>query len=248
VPDVTGFRAKMGVIVPSTNTVVEADFNDMRIPGVTFHAGRMYIERPALDSDETFEDLLKQLRASIATAIRDVMTCKPDYMVMGMSAETFWGGLEGNRRFAERVRGLSGGLGVSTGADACRAALEIFKAKHISVLSPYQPIMREQIIKYFEDWGFKVIRYKALKCPSATAIAEVRPEDLRPVLKELDGHDVDAIVQCGTNLSMVKLAAEAEGWLGKPVIAINTATLWHAYRAKGFTDKLYGFGSLLSDH
>jgi maleate isomerase len=31
-PDVVGFRAKMGVIIPSTNTVVEADFSDMRIP------------------------------------------------------------------------------------------------------------------------------------------------------------------------------------------------------------------------
>ena len=48
-PDVTGWRAKFGVIVPSTNTVVEHDFNRMAPPGVTFHAGRMYIERPALD-------------------------------------------------------------------------------------------------------------------------------------------------------------------------------------------------------
>ena len=51
-----------------------------------------------------------------------------------------------------------------------------------------------------------------------------------------------------TNLSMVRLAADAEGWLGKPIIAINTATLWHAYRMNGFMDKLYGFGSLLSEH
>jgi maleate isomerase len=247
-PDVTGFRAKMGVIVPSTNTVVEADFNEMRIPGVTFHAGRMYIERPALDSNETFEDLLGQLRGSIATAIRDVMTCRPDYMVMGMSAETFWGGLEGNQRFTDRVRTLSGGLRVSTGADACRAALEVHQARRISVLTPYQPIMREQIAAYFEDCGFRVVKYQDLKCASATAIADVRPEELRPVLRDLDGPGVDAIVQCGTNLSMVGLAAEAEGWLGKPVIAINTATLWHAYRGNGFPDRLYGFGSLLRDH
>lgn len=65
---------------------------------------------------------------------------------------------------------------------------------------------------------------------------------------ELDGPDIDAIVQCGTNLSMIRLAADAEGWLGKPVIAINTATLWHAYRTNGFADTLYGFGSLLSEH
>jgi maleate isomerase len=54
--------------------------------------------------------------------------------------------------------------------------------------------------------------------------------------------------QAFTNVSMVRLAAEAEGWLGKPVIAIHTATLWHAYRANGFTGKLYGVGSLLSEH
>lgn len=40
----------------------------------------------------------------------------------------------------------------------------------------------------------------------------------------------------------------AEGWLGKLVIAINTATLWHAYRASGLTDRAYGFGSLPSEH
>ena len=47
---------------------------------------------------------------------------------------------------------------------------------------------------------------------------------------------------------MVRLADEAEGWLAKPVIAINAATLWHAYREHGFDDKLYGFGALLRDH
>jgi len=46
---------------------------------------------------------------------------------------------------------------------------------------------------------------------------------------------------------MVKLAAEAEQWLGKPVIAINTATYWHALRANGITDKIYGLGRLLEE-
>jgi len=90
-PDVVGWRAKLGVIVPSTNTVVEHDFNRMAPPGVTCHTGRMYIEHPVLDSDAAFEAILGEIRTSIKTAIRDVMTCVPDYLVMGMSAETFWG-------------------------------------------------------------------------------------------------------------------------------------------------------------
>ncbi len=58
---------------------------------------------------------------------------------------------------------------------------------------------------------------------------------------------MDAIVQVGTNLSMVRLAAAAEMWLGKPVIAINTATYWHALRANGITDRMEGFGRLLAE-
>jgi len=246
-PDVVGFRAKMGVIIPSTNTVVESDFWDMRIPGATFHTGRIYIAQPNLSSDAAMENLLAQVQTAIEVAVRDVMTCKPDYLLMGMSAPTFWGGQEGSQRFAEKMRTLSG-LKISMGSEACRAALEVYKAKRIAVFTPYQPIMRQQIVRYFEDCGFQVVRYKDLRCPSATAIAEITPADLRPVLQELDGPDIDALVQCGTNLSMIRLAADAEGWLGKPVIAINTATLWHGYRANGFTDKLYGFGSLLSEH
>jgi maleate isomerase len=242
--DVAGFRATMGVIVPSTNTIVESDFWDMRIPGVTFHTGRIYIGHPALDSDEAMECLLRQVDASIEVALRDVMTCEPDYLVMGMSAPTFWGGVEGNRRFVERVHALTG-LKISTGAEACRAALDTLHAKRISVLTPYQPVMRREIVTFFEECGFQVIRYKDLRSPSATAIARITPAELRPVLTELNGPDIDAIVQCGTNLSMVRLAAEAEASLRKPVIAINAATLWHAYRANGFADRLHGFGSLL---
>jgi maleate isomerase len=93
--------------------------------------------------------------------------------------------------------------------------------------------------------GFSVVRDIALKRTSWTAIAETTPAECVAAIKEIDGDDVDAIVQVGTNLSMVKLAAMAEMWLGKPVIAINTATYWHALRTRGITDKVEGCGTLL---
>lgn len=247
-PDVVGYRAKFGVIVPSTNTVVEADYNRMAPHGVTFHTGRMYIARPALDSDEAFETLLRDIRASRAIAVRDVVTCKPDYIVMGMSAETFWGGAAGNARFIEEVRAQAGGLGVSTGASACRAGLERLGCKRLAVLSPYQPVADANVTRFFEESGFTVVRFTGLRCPSATAIADVAERELVPVLRKLDGDDVDAIVQVGTNLSMVRLADAAERWLGKPVLAINAVTLWHALRANGITDQFPGCGSLLREH
>jgi maleate isomerase len=59
---------------------------------------------------------------------------------------------------------------------------------------------------------------------------------------------VDAVVQCGTNLAFAEVAALAEFWLEKPVVAINTATYWHALRSMGLEDRIDGFGSLLTDH
>jgi maleate isomerase len=64
----------------------------------------------------------------------------------------------------------------------------------------------------------------------------------------VDGDDVDALVQVGTNLSMVRLADEAERWLKKPVVAINAATWWLALRQNGIKDRIEGCGSLLRDH
>ena len=59
-PDVAGFRAKFGVLIPSTNTIVEADCSALHIPGVTFHTGRMYIAHHKLGSDRAFEQLLAE--------------------------------------------------------------------------------------------------------------------------------------------------------------------------------------------
>jgi maleate isomerase len=247
-PDAVGYRMKFGVIVPSTNTVVEADYNQMAPHGVTFHTGRMYIAEPVMDSDAAFQAVLGQIRASIEVALRDVMTCKPDYIIMGMSAETFWGGVAGNAAFIERVRAQTG-LPVSTGASACRAALERYGVTRIAVLSPYQAIADTHVTGFLEESGFKVVRFKGLRCPTATSIAEVPEASLRKILvEELNGPDVEAIVQVGTNLSMVRLADEAERWLGKPVLAINAVTLWHALRANNIADQRLGGGSLLREH
>ena len=98
---------------------------------------------------------------------------------------------------------------------------------------------------YFKDMGYETVRDVPLRAPSWTGIAQIPERRLRETIRELDGPDVDAILQVGTNLSMVRLAAAAELWLGKPVIAINTATYWHALRANGIADRMRGFGALL---
>ena len=246
-PNYIGHRAKVGVIIPSTNTAVEYDMQKLILPGVTWHPARFWVESPALDNDDAFLHFLDLIRQEIPVAIRDVMTSFPTHIMMGMSAETFWGGVEGNQQFTDRVNKQIGEVGLTTGANACNEALEVFGAKTISVLTPYQPIGDQQVKKYFTELGYNVKKVVGLKCESATSIAETPDDDVLDAVRELDGPDVDAIVQVGTNLSTVDLFPVLEKWLKKPCLSINMVTLWHALRASGVDDKIDGMGWLFEN-
>jgi maleate isomerase len=244
--DVLGWRKLLGVIAPSTNTVVQPDMERMRPEGVTNHFSRIYVEDPLALSNEDFIAGTTAIAENTLDAVRSVMTCRPDYLVLGMSAITFYGGVEGSRKWKKQVEDLAG-IGASTGAESVAAALHAYGARSVSFVSPYYPVANAEVRSFLEESGFAVKRDVPLECRRWTDIAKVGPDSLREVIAELDGDDVDAIVQVGTNLSMVDLAAEYEAKLGKPVIAINTATYWHALRAQGITDKIEGMGRLLAE-
>ena len=161
-PHALGWRAAMAVIAPSTNTVVEADFNRMCPPGVTVHVGRIHIRDQAMGDDDAMGNLIVQIRAEIEAACERVLTCEPDYVVMGMSAETFWGGADGSAAFLERIERIVG-LPVSTGAAACQAALARYGARRIGVVTPYQPVGDQQVVRFFSDIGYEIAALEGLR-------------------------------------------------------------------------------------
>src|SRR5215470_10754123 len=137
-----GSRGRIGVIIPS---------------GVTWHFGRFFVEQPDLSSDNMFLAFIEAIRKTIPDAIRDIMTCEPSYIMLGMSAETFWGGLEGNAEFEARLRELIGpAIGLTSGAAALKAALDAFGAKTVAALTPYQPVGDEQVRRFLEESGYRV--------------------------------------------------------------------------------------------
>jgi maleate isomerase len=218
--------------------------DDLRVAGVTAHYARIFVENLAVGDNASFKALTDAITRSVDEAVKSVLTCQPDHIVMGMSAITFYGGIAGAEAFRARIADISG-LNVSTGAIATAEALKRFGARRIAFLSPYFPNANAEVKNFFEEHGFEVMRDRCLQCESPVAIAHVQPDRLRGVLAELDGPDVDAIVQVGTNLSMLDLCAAAEQVLGKPVISINAATWWHGLRAIGVADQVWGKGRLL---
>ena len=231
-------RAQIGVIIPSTNTGVEYDLQKFALDGVTWHPSRFWIElrnwkdevdSTGDDADTVFERFLEIMRDEIPISLRNVISAKVNHIMLGMSAETFWGGLEGSIEFEKKIREHIGDLGLTTGATATKDALECFKAKRIAVITPYPEVGDENVRQYFSEIGYEVKAVKGLNRPSATAIAETPIPMVLDAIREIDGDDVDAIVQCGTNLSCVDLFPMLEHTLGKPLIPINVATSNHQF-------------------
>jgi maleate isomerase len=246
--DSLGFRLKLGIIAPSTNTSVQPEMEGMRPYGVTNHFGRLYIPDDPIKNDDDFNRLMANIRATMEDAAHSVMTCQPDRLVLGMSSETFWDGLDGSDRLAARMREIAG-KPVTMGSDAVRAALGVYGGvRRIAVITPYMPVGDAQVRRFFTDCGFEIVALKGLKGESPVKYAHVSERELRDAINEVNSPSVQAIVQVGTNLAMARLAGIAEFWLDKPVIAINTAIYWHALRESGVADRVTGFGSLLLNH
>ncbi|MBL8358974.1 MAG: hypothetical protein JNN18_00670 [Rubrivivax sp.] len=245
--DSLGWRKKFAVLVPSTNTSVQPEFDAMRPPGVTNHISRIRIPNIPLRDDADFQRLIELIAAAQDEAVDSVMSCEPDRLVLGISAETFWDGLKASRRLKQQLEEHTR-LPVSMGSEACDAAFAALGVKRIAVVTPYQPVGDRNVVRFFEESGYEVKRIRGLRCESPVKIAHVGEAELRDALLELDGDDIDALVQVGTNLAMARLAGSAALWMRRPVIAINTAIYWHALRSSGIDDRIAGWGPLLERH
>jgi maleate isomerase len=246
--DRLGYRLKIGIIIPSTNTTVQAETDGMRVAGVTNHIGRIHIPDLPLGNDAEFETMVEAIGPDLDPCIDRVMTCKPARLVMGMSIPTFWGGKAGSEQLLRRLEGRAQ-VPVTMGSAACIAALNCYpRVGKIGILTPYQPIGDANVARYFSDHGFEVAAVHSLMRPSEVQIAHATELDIINGFKVLANSGVDAIVQAGTDLAAIDLAAEAERWLGIPVIAINAATYWWALRCSGIDDRMMHRGSLLAEH
>ncbi len=248
-PDSLGRRGKFGVLAPSTNTSVQPEFDAMRPWGVTHHHSRLVIPDSKVTDDASFLAMMDNIRGALFPALESVLTCDPDYVILGMSSETFWDGLDASRRLQNRLE-KTAKRGVAMGSDACRAALRAYgkSVKRLGVVTPYMPVGDKQVVRFFTECGYEVVNLLGFKCKSPTAIAAVSRAELRDAINRVNRGKVDAIVQVGTNLACAEVAAMAEFWLDKPVLAINTATYWYGLREYGIKDKIPGWGSLLAEH
>ncbi|MBT8447633.1 MAG: hypothetical protein HKO62_00415 [Gammaproteobacteria bacterium] len=241
--DRNGYRAVIGIAIPSLNTTTQPESEALRPAGVTNQSARFLVRDLAINDDADFAAMMSGMLPRIGSAIEQLATCRPDHLLVSLSTET----LPDAAGAAATIRSTAADCmdcDVTLTTDACVEALQRMGVKRVQLLSPFTAGAAASASHYFEEAGFSVNGHTALGLASPLDYPNVRPETIHERLQasELDGAEV--ILQLGTNLSTAAMAAPLERALGRPFISANVASYWHALRSLGIIDPIEGFGRL----
>jgi maleate isomerase len=251
-PDVRSFRRKFGLLIPATNTTMEHELwslvvENAALNGVGLHTANVMTPKPKFGTPEELLEYKRQFLDGLKAATEQVLLAQPQYLLMGMSLEHIIKGIDGIRAPVAELEAVSG-LSWATWHDAASAALTKFGARRIGLLTPFEATGNENASRMFEDLGFEVVSTVGFCCEHALHVAHVpdwaKEKAILELLATADNR-LDAVVQCGTNMSMIQVSERLEPFLGIPVIGINAALLWYALRENGFVDPVSGAGMLL---
>jgi maleate cis-trans isomerase len=239
-----GWRAKIGVIVPPTNTVNEAEWHLMAPDGVSIHSARM-----PLHLDTTSEAGKAALFADIERASRDLAQAGVDAIAYGCTAGSMVLPVSDLSDFMENATGTAS---VTTAASIV-LALEALDAKRIAVATPYHDVLNAHEVTFLEGAGFDVVHIQGLGFGAGgpqeyIEIARTDPKDIVDHIISANRGDAEAMLISCTDFPVLELIAGLEVELEKPVVTSNQATFWAALRAAGLDDKFENYGSLLKDY
>ncbi len=256
-PDARSFRRKFGLVIPATNTSMEHELwgivfrneGPTGLRGVGIHTTNVITPRPILNTAADLAAYRNQFLAGLQAAIATALLAEPEYMIMGMSLEHILSGLDAVREPAAAAAAQSG-LRWATWHDAIHAALGKYGARRIGLLTPFDRTGNESATQLFTDLGYDVVASVGFSCANAGHIARIPDWAKERAIVELlatNENRLDAVVQCGTNMSLIDVAERVEPLIGIPVLGINATTFWYALRENGFDAPIERAGRLFRE-
>jgi maleate cis-trans isomerase len=230
-------RARLGLIIPSSNRLSEPQFRRYAPPGVEPHVTRLRMTGP-------HHTPLAELLPRIEEAAGALGDARCDIVVFHCTASSMEAGLDGERGVVELIQRATGRPACST-ATAVLAAFEALGARKLVLVTPYTQQANDHEIAFLVQAGLEVVRDRALALGGSDGYVSAPPALwLRAVDEERDPRAEAYFVSC-TNIRSLEVIAELEARLGRPVVASNQATLWYCLRTLGLADRVPGLGVLL---
>jgi len=235
-------QVRLGVIVPSVNTVVEPWFNAVVPAGISVHVARMLL------SNALTPDALREMdEHEGAHAARQIASCKPNAVAYCCTASSAVQGpdydLVLGRSLAQRT-----GVPSFTAIHALVAALNSIGARRIAIASPYSEAIDRMEQNFFAQSGFEVLGGAHLGIADAFQLAEPSASALRKLGHTAWRPGADALLLTCLNTRSHLVIDTLEQELNVPVITSTQATLWRLLRMSGRAERIEGYGRLLRMH
>jgi maleate isomerase len=231
-----GSKAKIGLLLPSANTIMEGEFNALKPDGVSVHAARMLIRFPNIEE-------LAKMAEETEKATELISTAKPSIIAFGCTTGSVLNGLGWDEKLISRIQKIAKVHATTTATAVIRAfkELEIHK---IAVVTPYIEELNKLEKDFFEDSGITVLEIRGIDL-GGEEMEMLTLEKIADHARAVNRSDADAVFLSCTNLKALPIVEQLEKELGKYVFSSNIATYWDVMRRLGIKQSITGMGKLL---
>jgi maleate isomerase len=227
---------RLGVLVPSGNSVAETELRAMLPNDVTMLTTRLALRGSS-------EPELMAMLGDLDGAATLLGHAEPDLIAFHCTAvSTFAPHLAGQIR--DRITAATGRPAIAT-ADAILAAFQTLGTRRVLLVTPYIPAVHQREVGFLTESGLTVVDGSCLGVDTNIEMIRITPEAIaEQVRTAASGVSADVCFISCTAIRSAGLIAELETSLGMPVITSNQALVWHALSRLGFERKVAGFGRL----
>lgn len=232
-----GWRLRIGLMVPSSNTTMEPEFYRMAPGGVSIHTARMRFV-------EATPEALRKMADDALKAAKDLATAEPDVIIYGCTTGALVGGVNWERELVKTLERETG-VKIITTAFAVVEALKSLNVGKVAVATPYTDELNELEGAFLGEHGIEVTSIKGLGIVKNTEIGAKPSWVAYRLASEVFKPEADGVFISCTNFRTIEVIEKLESELGKPVVTSNQASMWSALRL--IRESVRGYGRLLRE-
>jgi maleate isomerase len=236
-----GWRARLGRINPSPETVGDEEWRRLCPEGVMVVSTRMYIDK--VDSEG-----LTAMVTNVERAAKELASTRASAILMAGTAGAFNGGAGFDVELARRIQQASG-VQATTTMTAVLEALRTLGIGKVAVATSYIAAVDAALAKALEQEGLRVHAIEGMGVLRSIDMGDLKPEATYEFAHRAfsrAGQVEGYFISCG-NLRTLEVIRQLEQDFGKPVVTSNQAGMWKVLRMCGMEPPRSSEGGRLFD-
>jgi maleate isomerase len=214
----------IGLIVPSSNTVMEPDFHREFSGSAVVSTTRIFLE------EVTHEAEIRMNTEELPAAIRLIKTAAPRVVIFGCTSAGSLGGIAHDAAIAQSIAAGTGARALTV-IGSVLSQLKAAQPRRVAVFTPYRDEITRSVADCLLEAGFSLARVAGMGLVENREIGKVVPEEIiRFVQDQCRDLDADCVFLSCTNWRAMEAMGRLEELLGCGVFTSNQACVEEARR------------------